>query len=283
MKYSQMYRVKYGAEKTKVTVTGSEIDRQYYYEVRPWKMDGQVVNVVEDNDHLGQVVSGVDHYQKNTDLRLRKARQSLYSLLGSGLAYKSLLSPVVKLHLYKTFTCPILRSGLSTFSLRQNQLESLGIFQRKFIKSALRLNDSAATPGIHFISGQLALEALIHCDVFCLIYNVGSNPKSYKVYQIVKYLISISKSNSRTWAQHVRNLCTMYKMEDPLSLLNRDPPSKAVFKNNIKIMITAFHEGELRKRAEVNSCMTYFNVSTLGLNGKCHPSISGTMTTVRVK
>ena len=57
--YGKMYRVTYGASKTKVTVVGSDADMRYYQDVTPWHMDGQTVTVTEDNDHLGQVVSGV--------------------------------------------------------------------------------------------------------------------------------------------------------------------------------------------------------------------------------
>ena len=82
-------------------------------------------NVVENNEHLGQIVSGVSQEEKNVDLRVSKVRKNLFGLLGAGFSYKCMLSPVVKLHIYKTHTCPILRSGLSSFSLRTAQLEPL--------------------------------------------------------------------------------------------------------------------------------------------------------------
>ena len=80
--YGKMYHVTYGASKSKITVIGSTVDRNYYQEVSPWKMYDQKVSVVEDNDHLGQIVSGVDQEQKNIDHRIVKGRNALYSLLG---------------------------------------------------------------------------------------------------------------------------------------------------------------------------------------------------------
>ena len=47
-------------------------------------MDGGVVQVLEQNEHLGQVVSGKNQEVKNVDLRLEKSRQNLYSFLGAG-------------------------------------------------------------------------------------------------------------------------------------------------------------------------------------------------------
>ena len=110
--YGLMYKIKYGADKTKVTVVGSDIDRNYNQNVQPSKMNNDVIKVVENNDHLGQIVSG-----KNVDQRLEKGRKSLYSFLGSGFSFKCLLSPVLKLHAFRTFICPIVRSGLSSFSM----------------------------------------------------------------------------------------------------------------------------------------------------------------------
>ena len=142
--YGKMYRISYGASKTKVTVVGSDVDVQYFKDVKPWKMDGQVVQVVEDNDHLGQVVSNNNQEQKNIYLKLQKGRNNLYGLLGSGFAFKSFLSPKLKLHIYRTFTCPITRSGLSSFALRTAQLEPLSIFHRKTLKSILKLSITEA-------------------------------------------------------------------------------------------------------------------------------------------
>ena len=47
------YIVKYGADKMKITVIESDIDRKYFADILPWTMDGQSVSVVQDNEHLG--------------------------------------------------------------------------------------------------------------------------------------------------------------------------------------------------------------------------------------
>ena len=54
--YGSLYRIQYGASKTKITVSGPKIDIQYYSDTKPWSMDGQPIDVVENNDHLGQIV-----------------------------------------------------------------------------------------------------------------------------------------------------------------------------------------------------------------------------------
>ena len=280
--YGKMYRIKYGASKTKVTVVGSEIDTNYFKDISPWKMDGEIIEVVENNEHLGQIVSGVKQESKNVDLNLKKGRKNLFGLLGAGFSFKCLLSPAVKLHLYKTYTCPILRSGLSSFALRSANIEPLSLFQRKTLKSILKLNNSAPTPAIHFLTGELPIEGKIHLDIFSLFLGVWRNPDT-KIYQIIKYILKNSSENSRTWTVHLKHLCEQYGIEDPLSCLNRDPPTKSTYKEMVKTKVTAYFENVLRQDALKNSAMGYLNVSLSGLRGRHHPAISNMITTREVQ
>ena len=65
--YGHRYKIKYGAAKTKITVVGSEIDMEYYCDNRhgQWTMENNRVKVVENNDHLGQIISGYRQEAKN--------------------------------------------------------------------------------------------------------------------------------------------------------------------------------------------------------------------------
>ena len=132
--YGSLYRIKYGASKTKITVSGPVIDIDYYCDTKPWTMDGQSIAVVENNEHLGQIVSGQRQEEKNIELRIKKSQNSLFALLGPAFSFRCLLSPVVKLHLYRTFVCPVLRSGLSSLVVRNTLTSPLSFFQRKVLK-----------------------------------------------------------------------------------------------------------------------------------------------------
>ena len=270
--YGTRYKIKYGADKTKITVVGSDIDMKYFQDTTPWTMGGENVKVVENNDHLGQVISGYRQEAKNIDLRIQKGRSNLYSLLGPAFAYKCLLSPLVKLHIFRTFTCPIIRSGLSSFALRPQQIEPISLLHRKVLKSILHLSKSAPTPAIHFLLGELPIEGRIHRDMFSLFFSVWCNP-DIKIHQILKYLLENSPDNSRTWAVNLRHLSKMYKLEDPLSSLQKTPPTKSSYKELILTKITSFHEKELKIKAEKNSKMKYMNVSLSSLRGRYHPCL----------
>ena len=148
----------------------------------------------------------------------------------------------------------------------------LSIFHRKVLKSFLTLSKSP-TPAIHFLLGELPMEGKIHRDMFSLFFGVWSNPDT-KIHQIVKYLLTTSSENSRTWAINMRHIAQMYLLEDPLSCLQRDAPDKSVFKETVMTKITAFHEKELRIKAQSNEHMKYLNVSLSGLRGKHHPYLA---------
>ena len=103
--YGERYKLRYGAAKT-------NIDMEFYHDTTQWKMAGESIKVVEDNKHLGQVVSGERQEAKNIDERIKKGRGYLFSMLGTAFAFKCLLSPLVKMHLLRNYTFPIVRSGL---------------------------------------------------------------------------------------------------------------------------------------------------------------------------
>ena len=75
----------------------------------------------------------------------------------------------------------------------------------------------------------------------------------------------------------------MYGIEDPLKCLEKPAPPKTIYKKDIIIKITAFHERELRELSKDNDAMQYLNVSLLGLTGRAHPSITGVTTSHEVK
>ena len=280
--YGKMYMVTYGPSKTKVTVVGSEVDMQYYHEVTPWKLDGQQVQVTENNDHLGQIVSGTNQEQKNVDLRIDKARKSLFGLGGPAFAWKCLLSPTVKIHLFRTFTCPILRSGLSSFSLKTTTLHPLTIFHRKTLRGILNLSKSSNIPALYFLLGELPMEGKIHRDIFSLFFSVWSNPDS-KIHQIVKYLLENSADNSRTWSVHIKFLSKKYGLAEPLKCLKFDPPPKSQYKEDVHTKICAFFEKNLRAMAKENSRMKYLNVTLYGLRNRHHPALRDLISTQEVK
>ena len=72
--YGETYEITYGSDKSKIIVYGSKCDINYFSDIHPWRMNGDYVSVVSDNEHLGQVISNINEYQKNIDQSITKAK-----------------------------------------------------------------------------------------------------------------------------------------------------------------------------------------------------------------
>ena len=144
-----------------------------------------------------------------------------------------------------------MRFGLSSFALRTLQMSPISVFHRKRLKSFLPLSKSAPNPAIHFLLGELPIEGKTHRDMFSLFFGVWCNPGT-KIHQIIKYLLSSSSENSRTWVINMRHICQMYNIEDPSSCLERPAPSHSMYIETVIMKITAFHENEVRRKAVNN-------------------------------
>ena len=281
--YAHCYHLTFNAEKTKIVVAGSKLDMNYYKETRPWTLNGERVRVVDNNEHLGLIVSGEDEEQKNVDENITKCRNSLFALLGPAFAYKCLLSPLVQNHLWRTYNLPILYSGLSALPIRPSQSKSLAIFQNKILRGILKLSNTSPTPAIHFLLGHLPAEAILHINTLTIFHNIWSN-KDTTVYKMVLYILKMCNNSSTTWSNHLQLLCIKYGLPSPLSLLLKESPwSKESWNCLVKTRVTIWHEKDLREKSLNNSKMKYLNVQLSGLSGAPHPALRNIITTQDVK
>ena len=272
--YARRYRVIFNASKTKIVITGSKIDMDYYQDIKPWTLGGGKVSVVTDNDHLGLLVSGVEEEQKNVDKNIIECRKSLFGLLGPALSYKCKLSPLAQHHLWKVYSLPVLQSGLSALPIRPAVLKSLTIFHHKILRGFLKLSNSSPVPSLYFLLGELPIEARVHIDLLTLFHNILANPET-KLSRVASYILMMSDDKSTTWCNHVRLVCRKYDLPDPLQLLQCTPIPRAEWKTLIVTKITAYHEKYHRQNAATNSCLQYLNVQLQGLSGRPHPVLLG--------
>ena len=61
--YGKRYQVTFIAGKTKIIVTGSKLDMEFYKNTKPWHLNGKTIPMVDNNEHLGILVSGLDEEQ----------------------------------------------------------------------------------------------------------------------------------------------------------------------------------------------------------------------------
>ena len=164
--YGRRYQLRFNADKTKVVVTGSKTDIDFYKDTHPWQLNGNTVAVVDSNDHLGLIVSGLDEEQKNVDKSIQSCRRSLFSLLGAAYSYKCMLSPLVQVHLWRTYNLPVLLSGLCSLPIRPLNMKVISTFHNKVLRGFLKLSSSSPIPALHFLLGELPIEAVLQIDIF---------------------------------------------------------------------------------------------------------------------
>ena len=251
-------------------MTGSRHDMNYYKDVSPWSLNGEKIMVVTENDHLGLIVSGLDEEKKNIDRNITQCRGSLFTLLGPALSFKCKLSPLVQLHLWRTYSLPVLMSGLSALPIRPRIMKPLQAFHNKILRGFLKQSYNSPVASLFFLCGELPIEARLHLDLLNLFHNIWSNPGT-KIYEIVMYIVKMVSESSTTWSYHIRQVCLKYGLPDPINLLQYAAVPRSAWKELVRTRVTAYHEAELRRAARSNSTLEYFNVEALGLNGRAHP------------
>ena len=276
--YGKRYRLIFGADKTKVTITGSKHDMKYYKEILLWSIYGQKLVVADDNEHLGLIVSGTDEEIKNIDKNIESARKTMFGLLGQTLSYRCKLSPLVQYHIWTIYIKPVLRSGLPALPIRPNTLKTLTTFHHKTMRGILKLSQSSPLTPLYFLLGEIPMEATIHLDMLSLFWNIWSNPQT-KVFEVVKYLLKMTDNNSLSWSAHLRIISQLYSLPDPPALMEGSLWSKEKWKEHIKAVVISYHELSLRKKASRNYKLRFLNVQVSGLSGKPHPVLSWILTT----
>ena len=158
-------------------------------------------------------------------------------------------------------------------------MKSLTLFHNKVLRGSLNLRSSSPIPALHFLLGELPIEALLHMRTLGLFHNIWINGSS-TIHTMGKYILTMCRENSTTWFHHIRLLCLKYGLPDPLSLLHSSEVwAKEKWSVLVKTRVTAWHERNLRKKAQQNSKMRYLHVGLIGLTGRPHPALWQIMNT----
>ena len=100
---------------------------------------------------------------------------------------------------------------------------------------------------------------------------------------MLHYILKMSSDTSVTWSGHLKLLCQMYCLPDPLTLMEGSLWPKQAWKDLCLSKVISYHERRLRAKAATNYKLSFLNVQTLGLTGRSHPSLHCLLTTHDVK
>jgi len=128
-----------------------------------WMVDGTPMQVFSQATYLG-VVKTCDLTSNSHVVMFRIAAhsRSFYIVLNLGLAKNQHTPPSTSLRIESVYSSPGLYSGLATLILTKQEISTLGVYTRKILRQILKLHHSTALPSIHFFSGILPAEAVVH-------------------------------------------------------------------------------------------------------------------------
>ena len=283
LRYGHKYRIFFSAGKMIITIFGSKKDQKYWQITKPWSMDNKTIDVVINNEHLGQVISGENATQKNVDNNIVKTRKCLFSLLGSPFSTSSNVNPSTQYNTWSIYAAPILRSGLGSLVLQpeSTELKTLELFQRKVLQSFLGFSGRSPISGVHFILGELPIAGQLASETLSLFWNLWSNRESL-VFKVSTYILIHANENSRCWCIFVRHLTRQLGLPDPLKLLQNVPPSKDSWMITCNDLVLKHHLQKFRENARRNSRLTRMNVELLDLK-KPHPLLAKVLCPREVK
>ena len=82
--------------------------------------------------------------------------------MGAGLHGKNGLPQDTCIHLFRIHVLPVLTYGFGIFSLDENDMKPIQLFQRTMLKQILSLGDNVADPTVHILSGIPPIEFEVH-------------------------------------------------------------------------------------------------------------------------
>ena len=124
-----------------------------------------------------------------------KARRTLYSLMSSGLHGKTDLTRThLYMYLMQTYVMPVLVYGLEVVLPKQKHLDTLEMFNKRFLELILSLPVNVADPAVYILTGTLLVEAVLHKRVLTLFRNICRPPQISIVHQLfTEYLIRMHR------------------------------------------------------------------------------------------
>ena len=260
--YCEKYGVTLCSSKTtllRITPNKLSVDLETF---NPININGQDISFSSEAEHVGTIRS-IDGNLPHILNRFAAHRKAMSATLSSGVANKSRVNPVVSLRLEKAYGCPVLLSGLSSLVFSGSELSTIDQHFKSTYQNLQKLHSKTPRSVVFFLGGSLPAQALIHLRMLTLFGMVARLPGDPLHIHARNALIS-AKTSSRSWFCQLRNICLLYNLPHPLSVLDL-PPSKDDYKKQITAHIISYWEDRLRGEATLLPSLRYFKPEFMSL------------------
>ena len=257
-------------EKTKLLVFKSKNDNstRHWQEVCPITMEGVVIPVSTQADHVGVLRAPGGSNLPSIIARMAGHSKLLYSVISCGMARNHRGNQAASLRVEKCYSAPKLFSGLASLLLSPPELEALAVHRRLTLQRLQRLHPNTPAPALHFLSGSLPALAQLHKHQLTLLHMVALLGPSNTLHQHGVYSLHHSVPNS--WFSHLRIISLQYSLPDPLQILV-SPPTKSSFKANVKATVKNYWRVSLIAQAKSLTSLRYLRLPFLQLGCGAHP------------
>ncbi|VDI27647.1 Hypothetical predicted protein [Mytilus galloprovincialis] len=202
---------------------------------------------------------------------IKKARRTLYSLMGSGLHGTNGLDPETILTLVKTYVLPILTYGLEILIPKGKSLTTLNLYHKKLLKQLLSLSTNTADPAIYILSGMIPIEAELHIKILTLFGTISRSEKTSNEWRIAERQLKLKSFNSNSWFIDIKKICLLYNIENIEKYLD-NPLTKSKWKSFIDNKVQSYWTNKILDDSKMYSTLQYMNCQyTIG---KIHPLIT---------
>ena len=270
MDYCSQYCVDLVPEKTKLQLFLPKTHIPFETHLKsssPVSMNNQKIEFVTHTEHVGIVRSTNGNLPNILD-RISAHKKSIGAVLSAGLGRGHRSNPTAGLHVNKLYGTPVLMSGLPSMVLKKHEVDLVNQHYKKTLLNLQRLHDKTPECVVYFLGGHLPGEAILHLRQLSLLSMISRLPHNV-LHQHAIHILTAAKPGSQSWFIQVQDLCLMYSLPHPLTLL-QSSPSKATFKKLVKSRVLDFWEKKLRADAKLLSSLLYFRPNFMSLDSP-HP------------
>ena len=248
--------------KTKLQVFSPSRLTQHFIPSNNLCIDGDPVELVQEAEHVG-IVRSVQGNLVHIQTRFSAHRKSLGALLPAGLAKGHKANPTATLRAHQVYCLPVLLSGTAALVLKSSEVQLIEQHVKDTVCNLQKLLPKTPPCVVFFLGGHLPATAHIHLRQLTL-FGMVCLLRDSVLHKISEYLLATSKFNTGSWIMRVRELCILYGLPSPLSLLC-SPLPKPKFKSLIKSRVIDYWEIKLRSEACLLPSLQYFQPQYMSL------------------
>jgi len=225
--------------------------------LQPWKINDLPITFSHEFTHLGVDfnLARPSVTSVTVENRLQNGRKTQYALMGAGLHGTNGLKPSTSLHIYNMYVIPRVTYSLETLHILKLDRNKLEVFHRTFLRHIQSLPERTAIPGLHILLGTFPLQVTIDKNRLSLIPTIAQNPSMKAL--IIRQL-AVKSFSSDSWIIKTQQLLRKYKLA-PLLDLVVSPPTKKIWKKNVKTAIIIYWQDQIEKDAQAKSTLCMLN------------------------